>query len=358
MDAGLAGLIDQVQAATAARQALCIRGGGSKDFYGNTPRGQTLDVRAWSGIQVYDPSELVITARGGTSLALIEATLAERGQMLAFEPPHFSDSATIGGCIAAGLAGPRRASAGYTAGSVRDFVLGAQLLDGRARALRFGGTVIKNVAGYDVSRLLAGSLGILGVILEVSVKVLPVARSQRTCVLQLDQAQALHQCNVWAGQPLPLSATAWLCGQLYVRWAGAEPAVQAAVAQCGGELLDAEVADRFWSDVREQRLPFFAGDAPLWRLSLPSTAAPLLPDIAQLIEWGGAQRWLRSTLSVAAIRAHAAQSGGHATLFRGGDRSAGVFTPLSAAQQAIHQRLKAEFDPAGIFNIGRLIDGL
>jgi glycolate oxidase FAD binding subunit len=358
MDALLTDLQDRVLTAAAARQALCIRGGGSKDFYGNTPQGQRLDVSGWSGIQVYDPSELVITARAGTSLALIEATLAERGQMLAFEPPHFSDSATIGGCIAAGLAGPRRASAGYTAGGVRDFVLGAQLLDGRARLLRFGGTVIKNVAGYDVSRLLAGSLGILGVILEVSVKVLPVARSQRTCMLQVDQAQALHQCNVWAGQPLPLSATAWLDGWLYVRWAGAEPAVQAAVAHCGGELLSADVANSFWADVREQRLAFFDGDAPLWRLSLPSTAAPLMRDVPQLIEWGGAQRWLRSTLPAAAIRVHAAQSGGHATLFRGGDRNAGVFTPLSAAQLAIHHRLKAEFDPAGIFNPSRLIDGL
>lgn len=358
MDALPESLIERVRSAVADQRPLCIRGGGSKDFYGNTPRGQLLDVCGWHGIQVYDPSELVITARAGTLLSEIEATLSERGQMLAFEPPHFGASATIGGCVASGLAGPRRASAGYTAGGVREAVLGAQLLDGRARVLRFGGTVIKNVAGYDVARLLAGSLGLLGVILEVSLKVLPVPRSQYTCVLELDQAQAVQQCNVWAGNPLPLSATAWKDGQLFVRWAGAEPAVAAAVAQCGGQRLDSQVAERFWFDVREQRLPFFAGELPLWRLSLPATAAPVLPALAQLIEWGGAQRWLRSSLPSAQLRALAAKAGGHATLFRGGDRSAGVFAPLSSAQLLIHQRLKAEFDPARIFNVGRLVDGL
>ena len=358
MDAVPHELIARVREAAAARQPQCIRGGGSKDFYGNTPQGQVLDVRGWAGIQVYDPSELVITARAATPLSLIEDTLAKQGQMLAFEPPHFGDAATIGGCIAAGLAGPRRASAGYTSGGVRDFVLGAQLLDGRARVLRFGGTVIKNVAGYDVSRLLAGSMGMLGVILEVSIKVLPVPRSQCTCILELDQAQALRQCNVWAGQPLPISATAWQDGRLAVRWAGAEPAVDEAVSRCGGQRLEAQTAVAYWSDLREQRLAFFAGDLPLWRLSLPATAAPLLTDVPQLIEWGGAQRWLRTSLPASRLRSLAAQAGGHATLFRGGNRSAGVFTPLSAAQQLIHQRLKDEFDPSRIFNVGRLVDSL
>jgi glycolate oxidase FAD binding subunit len=358
MDTALQSLVERVEVAAAARTPLCIRGSGSKDFYGNTPQGQVLDVRGWQGIEVYDPSELVITARAGTPLAELEATLAEQGQMLAFEPPHFGPGATVGGCVAAGLAGPRRASAGPTQGGLRDFVLGARLLDGRGRQLRFGGTVIKNVAGYDVSRLLAGSLGILGVILEVSLKVLPLARAELTVQQHCDETTALLRCNQWGGQPLPLSATHWQDGVLSVRLAGAEAAVREAAVLIGGQALAAGAAQTFWTAEREHVTDFFAGDAPLWRFALPSTAPPLTLEGMQCIEWGGAQRWLRSTQSAETLRARAAALGGHATLFRGGDRTAGVFTPLSPAVLAVHRGLKTEFDPAGIFNVGRLVQGL
>ena len=358
MDSVLQELVQRVRDATQARTPLCLRGSGSKDFYGNPPQGQVLAINAWQGIELYDPSELVVTVRAGTPLAQLEAMLHEQGQMLAFEPPHFGPAATVGGCIAVGLSGPRRASAGVTHGGVRDAVLGARLLDGHARVLRFGGTVMKNVAGYDVSRLLAGSMGILGVILDVSLKVLPQPRAQLTLRQRCDEATALQRCTRWAGQPLPLSATHWCEGQLTLRLAGAEAAVNAAAGQLGGDRLQAEVAARFWMDVREHRDAFFAGDQPLWRLALPSTAAPLALADPQCIEWGGAQRWLRSNLPAAVLRERAAALGGHATLFRHGDRTAGVFTPLSAAVLAVHRRLKAEFDPAGIFNPGRLVPGL
>jgi glycolate oxidase FAD binding subunit len=358
MDTPIGGFIERIRDAASRGATLCIRAGGSKDFYGNLPQGEILDPRPLRGIVAYDHSELVITAKAGTPLAEVEATLAAQGQMLAFEPPHFSATATLGGCVAAGLAGPRRASAGTTAGGIRDFVLGASLLDGRGQLLRFGGTVMKNVAGYDVSRALAGSLGFLGLIVELSLKVLPRPREELTLAFQMDAATALQRLNAWAGEPLPLSASGWSGGQLLLRLSGAQAGVRAARKRLGGELIEAPAATLYWSALREQQLPFFAGDAPLWRLAVPSTAPPLESSDAQLIEWGGAQRWLRSTAPAAVLREQAAALGGHATLFRGGDRSAGVFAPLTPALRTIHARLKAQFDPAGVFNRGRLVPGL
>ena len=341
-------LREQVRAATAARTPLRIRAGGSKDFYGNDSRGEVLDPRGYAGIVAHEPTELVITARCGTPLAELEAVLDAAGQMLPFEPPHFGPAATVGGCVAAGLAGPRRASAG----GVRDYVLGAKLLTGSGEVLSFGGTVMKNVAGYDVARLAAGSLGVLGVITEVSLKVLPKPVAEATLRLELDEAGALRKMNEWAGQPLPLSASAWRDGVLHVRLSGARAAVAEAQKRIGGQPVDGGVP---WLALREQTDAFFAGEAPLWRLALPSTAEPIGLQGAQLIEWGGAQRWLRSDAPAAGIRACAAARGGHATLFRGGERR-DVFTPLPAPIAAIHRRLKAEFDPAGIFNPGRMYD--
>ncbi len=350
----LAELRARIRDAAQKRTPLAIRAGGTKDFYGNAPRGEPFDPRGYAGIVAYEPTELVITARCGTPLAELEAALAAHGQMLAFEPPHFGAGATVGGCIAAGLAGPRRASYGTAYGGVRDFVLGAKLIDGRGNLLTFGGTVMKNVAGYDVARALAGSLGILGLIVEVSIKVLPRPAVEETLAFELDEAQALARCNEWGGLPLPVSATAWHGGVLHVRLSGAAAAVRAARAQLGGERLDEARAASFWRGIREHTDAFFAVNAPLWRVSVPSTAAPLALEGAQLIEWGGALRWLRSPLPAQAIRVRAAQLGGHATLFRGGDRTIGVFPPLPAPLAAIHRRLKAEFDPAGIFNPGRM----
>jgi len=341
---------ERIREAAARGAPLRLRGGGSKDFYGGAPRGEILDTRAHAGVVDYEPTELVLTARGGTPLAELEALVAARGQMLAFEPPHFGPGATLGGCVAAGLSGPRRAAAG----ALRDFILGARLVDGRARELAFGGRVMKNVAGYDVSRLLAGSLGTLGLILEVSLKVLPRPAAERTLRLELPQARAIEQLNRWAGTPVPISASAWRDGELWLRLSGAGAAVRAAAQTLGGHTLAEDAATRFWTGVREHTDAFFAGDAALWRLSLPSSAPPLELPGEPLIEWGGALRWLRSGADAASVRAAAARAGGHATLFRGGDKAAGVFTPLAPALARLHRELKAAFDPAGVVNPGRL----
>ena len=343
-------MIDEFRARILERKPLQLRGGGSKDFYGGTPAGAVLDSRGHSGIVSYEPTELVVTARCGTPLAELESALAERSQFLAFEPPRFG-TATVGGAVATGLSGPRRAAVG----SLRDFVLGVKLMDGEGRVLRFGGEVMKNVAGFDVSRVIAGSLGTLGLILEVSLKVLPLPVGDASLRFEMPQDKALEAMNRWAGQPLPLVASCWQDGLLTVRLSGAQAAVAAAVARLGGELL-ADAAG-FWLALREQTADFFAGDAPLWRLSLPSVTPPLDLPGAQLVEWGGAQRWLRGVQDVARLREAAAKAGGHATLFRGGSgdlRAGGVFAPLPAPLMEVHRRLKQSFDPYGVFNPGRL----
>ena len=370
MDAALSTLTDQVKAAASDAAPLRIRAGGTKDFYGNAPAGDTiLDPRPLRGIVNYEPTELVVTVRAGTPLAELEDELASRGQMLPFEPPHFdsegANGATIGGAVAAGRAGPRRASYGPTYGGVRDFMLGATLLDGRGQLLRFGGTVMKNVAGYDMARALAGSLGILGVLTELSIKVLPRPVTETTVRMHMSQDEALDRMNLWGGQPLPISATAWVDDLLFVRLSGAVAAVDAAALRMkiehDADVVDEEGALALWRGVRDQRHRFFSPDdleaIPLWRLSLPSTAESVRLPGTQLIEWGGALRWLRSEATPEEVRRHAAALGGHATLFRGGSaqiRAAGAFTALPAPALRIHQRLKAEFDPAGVFNRGRM----
>ncbi|HEY1147260.1 MAG TPA: glycolate oxidase subunit GlcE [Pseudoduganella sp.] len=435
---------EQVRAASATGAPLRIRGGGTKDWYGQALVGSVLDTRAYAGVVDYEPTELVITVRCGTLLSEVEALLTQHRQMLAFEPPRFGSASTIGGVVACGLSGPRRASAG----AVRDFVLGAQLMDGRGELLNFGGQVMKNVAGYDVSRLLCGSLGTLGLITEVSLKVLPMPFREETIRFEMDEITALSRMNAWAGQPLPVSATCWRDGVLSVRLSGADAAVRAALLKLGGE----QVADGagFWAALRDQTHSFFSGHAAqivaaagggahavvgvggavdadagaggaLWRLSVPSTASALILGGEQLIEWGGAQRWLRTpagadaSADAATIRRTVAAAGGHATLYRragsgildaapgalaataaddargsgysggelgrgeggvgaraaaaGGGGAAGagdggqghgagdgepVFHPLAPAVARIHERLKAGFDPSGVFNPGRM----
>ena len=340
-------IISTVKAAHDARTPLRIRGAGSKDFYGGLLSGEVLDVARHRGIVAYEPTELYITARCGTPLAEIEVALAEKGQMLAFEPPHFG-GATVGGCIAAGLAGPRR----QQAGAVRDFVLGVKLVDGTGQVLNFGGQVMKNVAGYDVSRLIAGSLGTLGVIAEATLKVLPMPVAERTLCLAMDQGEALTKLNQWGGQPLPISASFWHDGQLWLRLSGARAAVEAAAQRLGpNATVDGK---KVWNSIREQTHPAFAGE-PLWRLSLPSTAPALGVDGLRAIEWGGAQRWYAD--EPAAIREVAARLGGHAVLYRAPESERcleGAFAPLSPALLALHRRLKKAFDPRGILNPGRL----
>jgi glycolate oxidase FAD binding subunit len=372
-DPALQVLIDRVHSARGAGAQLRIRGGGTKDFYGEAPQGEPLDTRVLEGISSYEPTELVVTARCGTALAELEALLATKGQCLPFEPPHFGYAphsaalnrrergATVGGMVAAGLSGPSRAAAG----AVRDHVLGATLLNGNGEVLTFGGQVMKNVAGYDVSRLLAGSLGTLGVILEVSLKVLPIAPATLTLRLEMDQATALRQLNDWGGQPIPLNASAWWDGNLILRLRGALAAVQAARVRLGGDIVEPEHAGPFWDGLRDHTDEFYtaartaiAGGAALWRLSVPATAPVLALPGELMIEWGGAQRWLCSAASAALVRDAAAKVGGHAVLFAALDKSPGAFAPLRSPLDRLHRELKKAFDPAGVFNPGRLYPGL
>jgi glycolate oxidase FAD binding subunit len=360
-DTALEALVDRIKAAHASKTPLCLRGGGSKDFYGGALQGEPLDLTPLAGISSHEPSELVVTVRAGTRLADLEAALAAHGQCLPFEPPRFGAQGTVGGMVAAGLAGPARA----TAGGVRDYVLGASVLDGRGELLSFGGQVMKNVAGYDVSRLLAGSMGVLGVICEVSLKVLPLPTATATLRFELDQAQALRQLNAWGGQPLPLSASAWWDGMLVLRLSGARAAVESATRQLGGEPIEPAMAATFWGGLRDHGDEFFVGakkavdgGATLWRLSVPQVTGPLKLPGEQLLEWGGAQRWLCTPLPAAQVREAAAGAGGHAVLFRGRDKTAGVFAPLNPPLDRIHRELKAAFDPAGVFNPGRLYPAL
>ncbi len=359
-DAALRRVIDLVATARATGAPLQLRGHGSKAFYGEAPRGEPLELGELAGIARYEPTELVVTARAGTPIAELEAVLAEQGQCLAFEPPRFDGRGTVGGMVAAGLAGPSRAAVG----SVRDFVLGAVLLNAEGDVLRFGGEVMKNVAGYDVSRLLAGSLGILGPILEVSLKVLPRPPASATLRFEWPQAQALAQLQRWAGQPLPLRASAWWNDMLVVQLAGAEAAVRAAVQTLGGAPIDAASAQRFWNGLRDQHDEFFdaAADAvksgaTLWRVSVAPHAPPLACAGEQLVEWHGGQRWIVNGADPVTMRALAASAGGHATAFRGA-KAGGAFAPLSAPLQRIHRELKARFDPDGLFNPGRLYPAL
>jgi glycolate oxidase FAD binding subunit len=380
MEAQLNSLIDAVRQAAADGRTLRLRGGGTKDFWGQSLTGDVLDTRGYQGIVSYEPSELVVTVRCGTPLAELEAALAEKGQCLAFEPPHFgqgsANGATVGGMVAAGLSGPARA----TAGAVRDYVLGARFINGLGEHLTFGGQVMKNVAGYDVSRLMAGSWGTLGLITEVSLKVLPLAPAEATLMIPgLAQGPALDLLHRWGGQPLPLNASTWVrdttaqpvADVLFVRLRGAVAAVQSAIGKMradatalGAQVQQMAEAAQDWRASGEQTLPFFdapSPDACLWRLSVPQTAPVLDLPYATYIEWQGAQRWLWAPASAAmTLRALAQKVGGHATLFRASaahaaaDKAVGVNTPLEPVQQRIQQQLQKQFDPKGVFATGRL----
>lgn len=347
-----AALKARVEEAADRRTPLAIAGGGTKSFLGRATAGEPLSVAGHSGVVNYAPEELVLTARAGTPLAAVEALLAEHSQMLGFEPPHFGDGATLGGTVAANLSGPRRAYAG----AARDFVLGTRIVNGHGQILRFGGEVIKNVAGYDLSRLMAGAMGTLGVILDVSLKVLPRPREERTLVQEMAPPAALNRLCAWAARPLPISASCIEDGRLYVRLSGASSAVHKACADIGGEPLDD--ATGFWTEVREQRRPLFGGERPLWRLSLPPASAPLDLPGDELIEWGGALRWLKSDAAAQAVRAAAAARGGHAILFRGAGAAAEPYHPLPEPLMKLHKNIKQAIDPYNIFNAGRIYSEL
>ncbi len=343
-------LCEAVREAAGSGQPLAVEAGGTKSFYGRPVAGKALSVLGHRGIVSYEPTELVITARAGTPLETVESTLAEEHQVLAFEPPYFGRQATVGGAIASGLSGPRRPYVG----SARDFVLGVRILNGKGETLSFGGQVMKNVAGYDVSRLMTGAQGTLGILLEVSLKVLPASPVEITLAFEMDPPQALAASNRWAGQPLPLSGACHDGERLYIRLSGTENGITAARKVMGGEHAD----QGFWTRLRNHDLPFFRGKGPLWRLSVPPNAPlPNLPG-TWLLDWGGAQRWLRSSADAADIRRQAQQAGGHATLFRGARTGEDVFHPLPKPLARLHSRLKQAFDPHGVLNPGRLYPDL
>jgi len=344
-------LVDRVRQAYEERQPLAIAGSGSKGFLGRECEGQPLSVADHAGVVAYEPTELVLTARAGTTLRQIDAVLRESRQVLGSDPPTFGGRATIGGTLAANLSGPARP----WSGSLRDHVLGVRLINGRGEHLGFGGRVMKNVAGYDVSRLMAGSYGVLGVMTEVTVRVHARAEQTTTRSRALDAGEALAAMTRLAAVHRPLAGLAWDGHRLYVRFAGNAPAVGAAAREFGGETAADE---SFWTSLREQTHGFFSGTAPLWRFSVPPAAEPALPEAEWLFDWGGAERWLRGDYEFARLEDLARKMGGHVSLFRGGDRTRDVQQTLDAVQQRIHRALKASFDPAGILNPGRLYSWL
>ncbi|CAI8779858.1 glycolate oxidase subunit GlcE [Pseudomonas sp. fls2-241-R2A-110] len=340
-----ANLIEQVNLAVQNAIPLRIQGSNSKAFLGRIAAGEVLDTRSHRGIVSYDPTELVITARCGTPLAELRQVLDAAQQMLPCEPPSFGDGATVGGMIAAGLSGPRRP----WSGSVRDFVLGTRVITGLGKHLRFGGEVMKNVAGYDLSRLMAGSYGSLGVITEVSLKVLPKPRQALSISLEMDSGRALSNLAQWGQQPLPISAACHDGQRLHLRLEGGEGSVAAAHDRLGGEWLDSS----YWEDLNEQRLSFFDEGQPLWRLSVPHNTPRLSLPGQQLIDWGGAQRWLKSEAEAAFIRKVVDEVGGHVTCYSHGLIDS-PFQPLPGALMRYHQNLKQQLDPRRVFNPGRL----
>ena len=349
---GLLELRERVLIARSEHTPLRLHGARTKDFYGEGDAGVPLDLRSYAGIVDYEPSELVLTARCGTPLSQIEATLAQRDQFLGFEPPAFGADPTMGGVIATGLSGPRR----MQAGAARDFVLGATLMVADGELLKFGGQVMKNVAGFDVSRLLCGSLGIFGILTDVSIKVLPRPRAEETVRLEMPAPGAIEAFNRWGGRPLPISAAAWHEGVAWVRLSGAAPAVRTACQSIGGDRVDALLARQWWDALRHLTHPVFS-EPSLWRVSVPPTTAPLDLPAEPLIDWGGAVRWYTGGVGQVDVRRIVAAAGGTALRWRG-PAPEGRFHPLPPALIAIHRRLKKSFDPDGLFNPGRLLAGL
>lgn len=343
-------LAQDIRAAAAQGTARRIVGGNSKAWFGRTIDAPALSTAPHRGIISYEPTELVISARSGTPLHDIEELLAQHGQMLAFEPPYFGASATLGGTIACGLSGPRRPYAG----AARDFVLGARIINGRGEVLRFGGKVMKNVAGYDIARLMCGAFGTLGLLLDVSLKVLPRPAATLSLVFPCSARDAIERMNTWSGQPLPLSAACHDGQVMTLRLEGAESAIRAAQTQLGGDVLADDAA--FWRSVREHSHAFFSRAGELWRLSVPPATAPLELPGEWFIDWGGAQRWLISPARAEDIRSAVQAVGGHASRWRRPTGSSPVFHPLAPGVLAWHRQLKAAFDPRGILNPRKLYD--
>ncbi|MDZ7842353.1 MAG: glycolate oxidase subunit GlcE [Gammaproteobacteria bacterium] len=341
---------DTIKRAADQRTALRIEGGGTRSFYGRTVDGEVLRTSAFRGVEDYEPSELVLTARAGTPLAEVESELAENGQMLPFEPPRYGEGSTIGGVIATGLSGPCR----LRGGAVRDAVLGCEIINGFGEHLAFGGQVMKNVAGYDISRLMVGALGTLGLITQVSVKVVPRPVEALTLAFDYTQGEAIEAMNRWAGRPLPVSATCHDGERLYLRLSGARTGVRSAAAELGGEAFS---DPEFWPGVRDHQHGFFRDAPGLWRLSVPPATPPLDLPGATLLEWNGGLRWVATDAPARMPRDAAAAAGGHAIHFRGHDGD-DVFHPLDGTRLALHRNLKRAFDPCGVLNPGRMYAGI
>ncbi len=344
----------QILDARKKEQKLNIVGGGTKSFLGRSADGHadTLSLADHAGIVEYHPVELIMTVRAGTRIADIEAALAEEGQCLHFEPPRFGDGSTLGGTLACNLSGPARP----WSGSVRDQVLGIRLLNGKGEHLRFGGQVMKNVAGYDVSRLQAGAMGTLGAMTEISLKVMPKPATSMTLVQDMPVEDVIKYMNQRAGEPKPITGAAWVDGKVYLRLSGAKSAVEATAEKWTGDVM--EQGEAFWQQLQHMQHDFFAGDEPLWRFSVGSTAANPELDGPWLIDWAGSQRWYRGDVDMARIETMAQRAGGQVSLFRGGDRSEEVMHHQPQALQNIQKRLKESFDPDGLFNPGRLYSWL
>ena len=343
-------ILAQVRAALAGNAPAWFRGGGSKSFLAGPYEGEPVDLAGHEGVVDYDPGELVITCRAGSRLEDIRALLAENGQHLPFEPPSLGEGATVGGAVACGLSGPARP----WAGSLRDYLLGVRVVNGRGKALSFGGRVMKNVAGYDISRLMAGSRGTLGAILELSFKVLPLPARECTLAFECGQGEAIRRVADWSATPLPLSAAAWQDGRLLARLSGAAGETGKAAAQLGGDSIPD--GDDYWRRLRELKLAFFERDDPLWRFSLPANAQPIGLSGEFLLDWGGAQRWYFGPETADEIFAAAEAAGGQARLFRGeagGPRS----SPQPPAMRALQERIRLAFDPQGLFNRPRAAEG-
>lgn len=347
-------LCERVSKAASQNRPIRIVGGGTKNFYGGPLEGDTLDIHEWSGILSYEPTELVMSVKAGTPLSDVESALAEQGQELAFEPPRFGKNSTIGGAIVSGLSGPAR----LARGPVKDYLLGCTIIDGRGQLLHFGGTVMKNVAGYDVSRILPGSMGTLGLAVDLSIKVLPKAPAQITLQFDMDTNEAIRKVNEWLSSPLPINASVYLDGTLFVRLRGAHAAVAQAAKTLGGQKLEDKAENRLWEQIRDQKHTFFKTDGDVWRLSVPPTTPDLALDGETLIEWGGGLRWFKPTEAVSdeTIRRLTERVGGHATLYISHDFSgkSHTFHPPQAAMLNLQKRLKNQFDPAGIFNRNRM----
>ena len=342
-----ADLASKVQDAFHSKRLLRIEAGNSKQFYGRKIQGDVLSVLSHAGISEYEPSELYITARCGTSINEIENIIDNENQMLPFEPPHFGSAATFGGMIAAGLSGPRRVSHG----AVRDCVLGVEVINGKGEVLQFGGKVMKNVAGYDVSRLMCGAMGTLGILTNITLRLMPKPMCEQTIAISINSVDAILKMNEMANTPLPITATFYDGNVLYIRNSGSLSTVEKCAEMIGGDYIDG--SNLFWTSVREHTHEFFLTESPLWRISVPSNTKSLNIEGNYVMEWNGALRWYKTDSSPDAIRTEAERVGGHACLFRGG-HSDDVFHPLSHAMQKINRKLKQAFDPAEILNTGKL----